>query len=481
MSTHRVLIPLTDSTISQQIVPVIQHLFDAENTSLVLLSVVQPMVPANSPLFSTTGYSSYVETLDHPQILDYEDWLHQWERHQQELKTSLSAVQRRLQAAGFQVTLILRTGDPVQEIVTHAEAGDYDLLAMATHGRTGLSRYMLGSVAEKVLRNVSIPLLLMRPVGKEEGQQSPADKLASTIHTQLPLSIAVATDGSSHGQQALAFGSYLCEVMNVEMKLLVTVDERADAAQAQKVMQATLAELEPLHVKAQAIPLVGYTDDNVIKYMSENPADLLITGAFKDKVAGNKTAIGQTAREIVRHTPASVLLVKGRAKEIRNMLVCVAHDDLAVVDVAANLAQALDAKLKVLHVLPAASEQKPHPVDTSELPLDEILARGLFHREADAAKIVPVAVDDLVGEGAPVSQFLKSAAKKVETAGQERSDLLVLRGPVVESILQVAQEEKPDLIVVGSQSGPGYFMGSTASAVLELSPISVLVVRTKPH
>lgn len=64
--------------------------------------------------------------------------------------------------AGLKVTRVTTVGDPAAEIVDHSHAAGVDLIAMATHGRSGLSRWMLGSVAERVIRSSGVPLLVVR-------------------------------------------------------------------------------------------------------------------------------------------------------------------------------------------------------------------------------------------------------------------------------------------------------------------------------
>jgi nucleotide-binding universal stress UspA family protein len=56
----------------------------------------------------------------------------------------------------------VRRGEPVEEIVECAREVDADLIAMTTHGRSGLGRWLFGSVAEAVLREAEIPVFLMR-------------------------------------------------------------------------------------------------------------------------------------------------------------------------------------------------------------------------------------------------------------------------------------------------------------------------------
>jgi nucleotide-binding universal stress UspA family protein len=80
----------------------------------------------------------------------------------------VSGLAKRLQEEGVRAEAKVRYGDPVEEILDHVTWDHIDLIAMATHGRTGLTRVVMGSVAEHVLRRTSVPMLLMRAVQPEE-------------------------------------------------------------------------------------------------------------------------------------------------------------------------------------------------------------------------------------------------------------------------------------------------------------------------
>ncbi len=56
----------------------------------------------------------------------------------------------------------IKLGDPGDGIIDYASQHDIDLIVMSTHGRSGLSRWMYGSVAQKVLRGADVPVLLVR-------------------------------------------------------------------------------------------------------------------------------------------------------------------------------------------------------------------------------------------------------------------------------------------------------------------------------
>ena len=62
-----------------------------------------------------------------------------------------------------QVKSVLATGHPVEKIVEYAQQHEIDLIVMGTHGRTGLSHAIIGSVAERVVRNSMCPVLTVRP------------------------------------------------------------------------------------------------------------------------------------------------------------------------------------------------------------------------------------------------------------------------------------------------------------------------------
>jgi nucleotide-binding universal stress UspA family protein len=72
-------------------------------------------------------------------------------------------------AAHVGVTRLVEVGVPYQKILETATAEQVDLIVMATHGRTGLSHLILGSVAEHVVRLVPCPVLTIRPPGEHSG------------------------------------------------------------------------------------------------------------------------------------------------------------------------------------------------------------------------------------------------------------------------------------------------------------------------
>ena len=76
-------------------------------------------------------------------------------------QTAIDTTSEELPAA-TETESVLRGGDPKTEILTYAEESGTDMIVMGTHGRTGLDHYLIGSVAEKVVRRAPVPVLTVR-------------------------------------------------------------------------------------------------------------------------------------------------------------------------------------------------------------------------------------------------------------------------------------------------------------------------------
>jgi nucleotide-binding universal stress UspA family protein len=81
--------------------------------------------------------------------------------------TYLKQVAQQLEKQEIKVSTAVRIGPVAETIVQFAKTNDIDLIAMATHGRTGMARWTLGSVAAQVLREGSTPVFLVRSPRRE--------------------------------------------------------------------------------------------------------------------------------------------------------------------------------------------------------------------------------------------------------------------------------------------------------------------------
>jgi nucleotide-binding universal stress UspA family protein len=85
-------------------------------------------------------------------------------------RAALEDLVERAEAAGVDAVTAVETGVPHREILADAEDAGADLIVMGTHGRTGLDRFLLGSVSERVVRTADVPVLVVPP--EREGDET---------------------------------------------------------------------------------------------------------------------------------------------------------------------------------------------------------------------------------------------------------------------------------------------------------------------
>ncbi len=145
---RRIVIPLDGSELAECVIDQAVMLATPGETELLLLQVVAPFDLASHP------YITASIALDE----DYVD------RRQRAAETYLEGVARELRSNGFATTIRVTAHEQVADgILGYAEHADADLIALATHGHGAVARLLLGSVADKVLRAATIPLLMFRP------------------------------------------------------------------------------------------------------------------------------------------------------------------------------------------------------------------------------------------------------------------------------------------------------------------------------
>ncbi len=169
----RVLVPLDGSEFARQVIPYLIDVLRPSTHTLTLLRVapvpeghhpVPPRPLAFEGLSAQHGWTGGEPPVYYSQV---------YEGAVANLEVELLDEARRLAAAGFEVTPEVRFGESVPEIVALVEEDGFDLVVMATHGRSGVSRLLLGSVARAVLEHVHVPVMMVRPSAELAGERLP--------------------------------------------------------------------------------------------------------------------------------------------------------------------------------------------------------------------------------------------------------------------------------------------------------------------
>jgi len=143
---RRIIVPLDGSTLAEQALPQAEALAHLTGAPLHLVRVIDPVGPGALGTVTLHTDALAVQLLLEEERIAARDYLERVERD----------VRDRQHA----VTVEYRQGPATQELLAMTQPGD--LLVMATHGRGGLARWFLGSVAEAIVRRASIPVLLVR-------------------------------------------------------------------------------------------------------------------------------------------------------------------------------------------------------------------------------------------------------------------------------------------------------------------------------
>ena len=169
----RFLVPLDGSEVAELVLPHVEALSKQRGiqpVEVVLVRVCEPLVvpPVGAPEASL-------------------NWMRVAEEHMMGTRhvaeEYLGGIKNRLEETGIKATVEVLEGSPADEIINCVNKGHCDLVIMATHGRSGLSRWAYGSVAEKLLLAVSCPIFLVRPPFKD----SAPSPLITAIRTLPPI------------------------------------------------------------------------------------------------------------------------------------------------------------------------------------------------------------------------------------------------------------------------------------------------------
>lgn len=200
-------------------------------------------------------------------------------------------------------------GRPAETIVDYAERYDHDLIVLPTHARSGLSRYLLGSVTEKVVRLSSVPVLTAR-LRDDDRLDFPYER------------VLLPTDGSDAALHAAEHGLELAATLGATVHVLSVVDESSLGPDVRSVLSAAELE-EPAHdaVEAVAAAAERYDVPAVQTHVEHGTPAAAITAVIDDLdvdavVMGTtgrggveRVLLGSVAEKTVRTAPVPVITV----------------------------------------------------------------------------------------------------------------------------------------------------------------------------
>jgi len=223
-----------------------------------------------------------------------------------------------LREAGLDVVTEVRFGAPAEQIVEAAADTSVALIALATHGYSGLKRWALGSVADKVAHATNTPVFVVRAA-------EPATAARAIKRILVPL------DGSDLARQALPLAAQLAVQMQAELLALTVVvppiGEAVERISPYKTDEATVAplraqlieelgsvadELNQHNVPITPIIAHGFAAETIIEEAARQQVDLLIM-ATHGYSGLKRWALGSVADKLLHAAPVPLILVRAHA------------------------------------------------------------------------------------------------------------------------------------------------------------------------
>ena len=300
----KILVPLDGSQLSEGVLPYARFFSKALKIPVELLQVIEPETVST---FTDPEHGRYVDTVEASMknsSLDY-----------------LGPV-----AGSFPepsaVDCSVHVGNPAEVIVDQGSAEAGALIAIATHGRSGLRRWLLGSVAEKVLRATTNHLLLVRPTDQ-----------AKTIGVARLQSVLVPLDGSPLAERAFPPVAVLSKKMNLEVVLLqvYTLPQSAYAAdeyipnlerlmkqireEARSYLDERVRQLQAEGIDRVSSLLVEGNAAGEIVDIARRTPESLVAMCTHGRSGIGRWVMGSVTERVVRHSGEPVLVVRASASK----------------------------------------------------------------------------------------------------------------------------------------------------------------------
>lgn len=239
----------------------------------------------------------------------YEDDLNKQLELQPRVAEALQGqLERLVPAVGATAEVFIQQGSAYDQILRRAEEWQAELIAVGTHGRTGLRRMLLGSVADQVVRGAHCPVLVSRP--RREGAILAATDLTDPA---LPAIELAAAEAKRSGRKLVVMHAMESREGDAAMGLLGALPAldtpetlAARRALASEIIQSALQRLD---VRADVVIAEDDALKETLALAESLPAGLIVVGTH-GRSGLSRVVLGSMAARVIEHAPCSVLVAR---------------------------------------------------------------------------------------------------------------------------------------------------------------------------
>jgi nucleotide-binding universal stress UspA family protein len=308
------LVPLDGSALAEHVLPYVRLLAPILGMRVCLLQVVGD--PDDDSLFAESLAVTY-GTAD--PLAPRERFQHSWMRKLEHADDYLVSHALELRGHGLEVVTEVRSGRAAQVIVEVAAAEHCAMIAMATHGRSGLQRWTLGSVADKVVHAADVPVLVVRGAARPPAQGGEIKR------------IMVPLDESPFARQALPMATDLAAGMQAELLLVEAIPPSLEpqsgmrplgrpipqlAGMVDELCEHATRELDTIagdlreeQLAVTQLVVTGHAAEVIVDVAAERGADLIVM-ATHGRSGIRRWVLGSVADKVLHATTTPLVLVR---------------------------------------------------------------------------------------------------------------------------------------------------------------------------
>ena len=317
-----ILVPLDGSSFSERALPTATALARATGAGLVLVRTASASVPPGAHPADLQGRQIQKEDLYVSADVGGAGLPAAQIRAVEEAELYLDGIADRLAEQGLQVEAAVPYAAAAEGILTEIDVQSADLVVMCTHGRSGLGRWIFGSVAEEVLAHSPVPVLLVRPTGTPVTLSAEPGKFR----------LLVPLDGSAFAEAALPHAAKLAQALGGSILLVCAVappvrpyndmmaiptgtDEDMDRLveeerkRAERYLASAGERLLQSGLSVETVVCKGAPADTILQQALATSARLIIM-ATHGRTGLRRLLLGSVAHEVVHRSLLPVLLVR---------------------------------------------------------------------------------------------------------------------------------------------------------------------------
>lgn len=279
---ERIVVALDGSLTAEAVLPNVRRILHRQDSEIVLVRAVVPAPVENSILLADAQMGA--------------------------ARGYIAGVQERLEREGVRVFSDVRVGSAIATLLDVVEERKATMIAMSTHGATGIKRILLGSVTEMVLRKSPVPVFVVRPFWTVE--EGPPEESETT-----PLrNVLVPVDGSDLAELAVPAALELARLFETRVILLRVLEEskEGDAAgvrEAEEHLDAISRTFERRGIDTFTLVQKGDAVEEILNAVRFHHADLIVMTTH-GRSGLSRLVTGSVTEQVLRRATVPLLVVR---------------------------------------------------------------------------------------------------------------------------------------------------------------------------